>query len=243
MTDRPRSCLRLLLPAVLLIAACAQRPPAAPREVRPPTPLPEALYRAAAREGAAVYRIDPRRSLVLIQVGRAGVMRNLGHDHVIASRDLDGFVLISDDPSASRADLRMPLHTLIVDDAELRERAGLDPQVPEAAIEDTTRNMLDRVLEPHIYPPLELRAQFASVHDEPPSLSVSITLHGTAFDYLLPVRLDLAPERLIASGSMTVKHADFGLAPFTAAGGLLKVAEEIELRYELVADRWPLADP
>jgi hypothetical protein len=38
---------------------------------------------------------------------------------------------------------------------------------------------------------------------------------------------------------LTVRHADFGLAPFSAAGGLLRVAEDIELEFELVANRWP----
>jgi hypothetical protein len=75
--------------------------------------LPQSVYADAASEGRAVYRIEPEQSLVLMHVGRSGTMKSAGHDHVIASRDVDGYVLIDDDDSASQADLRMPLKSLI----------------------------------------------------------------------------------------------------------------------------------
>jgi len=34
---------------------------------------------------------------------------------------------------------------------------------------------------------------------------------------------------------MTLAHADFGLEPFSAAGGLLRVAEDIGVEFELQA--------
>jgi len=36
---------------------------------------------------------------------------------------------------------------------------------------------------------------------------------------------------------MTVQHGDFGLTPFSAAGGLLRVAEDIEIVFEIVASK------
>jgi hypothetical protein len=227
------------LPAITLLVACVQRPPLPPTEVYETTPLPEAAYAEAASRGEAVYRVESQQSLVLIRVGRAGSMQNLGHDHVIASRDLDGFILAADDPSASRADLRMPLQSLIVDNSEFRERFGLDPDVPAKAIDGTTNNMQQKVLQSAFYPNVEVTARFASINDQPPTMSVSITLHGTAFEYTVPVMIALDSSRLTANGSLTVRHADFGLTPFSAAGGLLRVAEDIELEFALVANRWP----
>ena len=46
-------------------------------------------------------------------------------------------------------------------------------------------------------------------------------------------------EELSVSGSMSVAHADFGLTPFSAAGGLLRVAEDIDVVFDLVAIRKP----
>jgi polyisoprenoid-binding protein YceI len=207
-------------------------------EVYAPTPLPTVAYRDAARQGAAVYRIDPKHSLLLIHVGRAGAMKNIGHDHVIASEDLDGFVLIADDAAASRADLQLPLPRLIVDKAEYRTRFGLEPDVPVSAIEGTTRNMQDKVLESDRYPVVDVSARFSSVHDDPPTIGVSITLHGATFEYIVPVQLDIVPGRITAKGTMSVSHADFGLQPFSAAAGLLRIADVIDLDFELLANRW-----
>jgi hypothetical protein len=200
--------------------------------------LPQSVYADAASEGRAVYRIEPEQSLVLMHVGRSGTMKSAGHDHVIASRDVDGYVLIDDDDSASQADLRMPLKSLIVDDTTYRERYGLDGDVSESTVEGTTRNMQDKVLQSEWYPVVEVHAQFAAAEDKPPLFGVAITLHGATFDYLVPVQLEIDPDKLTASGSMTVRHSDFDLVPFSAAGGLLKVADEVAIEFELVATRW-----
>ena len=37
---------------------------------------------------------------------------------------------------------------------------------------------------------------------------------------------------------MAVQHGDFGLTPFSAAGGLLRVADQLDIEFELTAVRW-----
>jgi hypothetical protein len=227
------------LAAALFLASCAHQAPPPPDTVHEAKALPQSVYADAASEGRAVYRVVPKQSLVTMRVGRAGTMKSAGHDHVIASTDVDGYVLVDDDDSASRADLRMPLQSLIVDDAQYRARYGFEGDVSESTIEGTTRNMQDKVLQSEWYPVVEVHAQFAAAGDKPPLLSVAITLHGTTFDYLVPVQLDIASDRMTVTGSLAVQHSDFGLVPFSAAGGLLKVADEVAIDFELVAARWP----
>ena len=218
---------------LLALASCAQpeRVPDAPAKPL----LPEDSYIEAARQGAAVYRIQAAESHVLVRVGRTGALKNLGHDHAIASEDIEGLVLISDDPSASRADLLVPLQRLVVDGPEYRAQLGLEDEVSESAIDGTTSNMQDKVLESATFPWAQVSARFASAQSDPPTLSVSVTLHGITFEYLVPVDLQVKPDRLVIRGDMTMQHEDFGLTPFSAAGGLLRVAEALELRFFLVA--------
>jgi polyisoprenoid-binding protein YceI len=221
-----------LLP-VALIAACAQ-PKWVPGDTAAP-PLPERVYQQAARKGDAVYRVDPQQSRIFLRTGRDGPMKAAGHDHVIASTDVDGLVLLSRDPGKSRADLRLPLQRLVVDDPANRERFGLEPELPESAIEGTTRNMQDKVLESSAFPWAVVDVQVLSMQGAQADLDVSVTVHGTTFDYRVPAVLAIDSERLGVSGTMTVSHADFGLTPFSAAGGLLRVADDIEVVFDLVA--------
>jgi len=222
-----------ILPLLLALAGCVKPVPAPQAPAGPQ--LPEAAYVEAARQGAAVYRIEAAESRVLVRVGRAGRMKNLGHDHVIASENVQGFVMLHDDPAASRADLLIPLQRLIVDKAEYRELMGLEGEVSDSSIEGTSSNMQDKVLESGIYPWVQVSARFASAQSDPPVLNVSMTLHGASFEYLVPVDLQVEPDRLVIKGEMTMQHADFGLTPFSAAGGLIKVAEQLELQFLLVA--------
>ena len=224
-----------LLPAVLL-AACAQPPSQAPAETAPP-PLPERVYRDAARAGEAVYRVDPRRSRVLMRTGREGSMKAAGHDHVIASVDVEGLVLVSADPGRSRADLRLPLQKLVVDEPAYRERFGLEPELTQSAIEGTARNMQDKVLESNLFPWATASIRLLSIEQEKAQLDATVTVHGMSFDYRLPAAISSDPDTLTVNGSLTIRHADFGLTAFSAAGGLLRVAEDIEVVYEVVAER------
>lgn len=233
-----RAVLRLAPPLAVaaLLAACAQPPPYEPGDATAP-PLPEAVYRQAAAAGEAVYRIDSQRSRVFVRTGRDGPMKSAGHDHVIASRNVDGWVLVAADTARSRADLRLPLQRLVVDDPAYRARFGLAPELPDSAIDGTTRNMQEKVLESSRYPWVTASVRVLSMQGTQAQLDVQVSAHGAAFDYQVPATLSVGPEELNVTGSMIVRHADFGLTAFSAAGGLLRVAEEIELVFEMVALR------
>lgn len=226
-----RRVLRIL--PLALLAACAQ-PEWVPGDTSAP-PLPERVYQQAGRNGEAVYRVDPQRSRVFMRTGRDGPMKAAGHDHVIASVDVEGLVLVSSDHGKARADLRLPLQRLVVDDPAYREKFGLEPELPESAIEGTTRNMQEKVLESGRFPWATASVRVSSMQQDRAELEVRVTLHGVSFDYKVPAALAVDAETLTVSGSMTVSHGDFGLAPFSAAGGLLRVAENVEIVLEIVA--------
>jgi hypothetical protein len=224
-----------LLP-VALLAACAQPPPQIPADAMAP-PLPERVYQLAERKGEAVYRVDRERSRIFMRTGRDGPMKAAGHDHVIASADVEGLVLIGADPGESQADLRLPLQQLIVDDRAYRERFGLEPELAESAVAGTTRNMQEKVLESGRFPWVTARVRVLSMEEGQWELDFSVTMHGASFDYRVPAELTVDSETLRVNGSMTIGHADFGLTPFSAAGGLLRVAEDIEIVFEIQAAR------
>ena len=233
-----RSVLRLAPPlaVAVVLAACAQPPPYEPGDAAAP-PLPQDVYRQAADAGEAVYRIDPQQSRVFLRTGRDGPMKSAGHDHIVASRDVEGWVLVADDPAKSRADLRLPLQLLVVDDPAYRERFGLEPELPDGAIEGTTRNMQEKVLEWNQYPWATASVRVLSTQGTQAQFDVKVSAHGAVFDYRVPATLTVGPEELGVNGSMTLRHADFGLTAFSAAGGLLRVAEEVEVVFEIVAER------
>ena len=213
-----------------LLAACGTVQTRPTPLARAPEDFPAGVYAQAAAKGEAVYRIDTASSLVTFTVRRGGSLARLGHDHVVASRSVQGFVA----PTQGRADLYLPLAELTVDEPTLRTEAGLDTQPSAADIEGTRTNMLDKVLRVQEFPYALVQVRDVDA-DHPSTGAVSITLLGTTRTSTVPLTLATIQDGLRATGSMTLKQSDFGIAPFSLLGGALQVLDEFELRFDIRA--------
>jgi polyisoprenoid-binding protein YceI len=218
--------LRLYLLPLLLLAACAAKAPLAP-----PVPLEtgEAWYQQAARSGKKIYPIDSAQSLIAITVRRGGALARLGHDHVVASRSVTGFVA----PDAGRADFHFRLDQMTVDETALRVAAGLDTQPSLDAIEGTRENMLKRVLDAARYPVVLLHAE--RVRGKEGMLRLTVTLHGVARTIDTPVVIEQGKASVTASGELQLRQTDFGITPMSVMGGAMVVQDTMELRFKIVA--------
>lgn len=216
-----------------LLAGCAsvELPPARPGAAALPAGFPEAYYRRAAAQGADVYRVDPAGSIVVIEVRRAGSLARLGHDHVVASHDVAGYVL----PREGRADLAVPLSRLTVDEADLRSESGFDTAPSASDIAGTRSNMLNSVLEAERFPFALIRV--SGVDAAAGRMSVAIELHGVARTLDVPARVETSADRLVVAGRLSLDQSDFGITPYTILGGAIAVRDRVDLRFRIQATR------
>jgi len=225
-----------LVAAILaaLLAACSLQPPRlVTSKPALPAEFPLAHYEQAAARGRQVFTVDPERSRLTIEVRRAGSLARFGHDHIVASHDLRGYVALDE----GRADLLVPLERLAVDEPALREEAGFDTQPSEADIGGTRDNMLDKVLESRRFPFALIRASGAGTGVAGRTIGVSITLHGMTRTLQVPVRIDRATDEIDVSGSLALNQTDFGIKPFSILGGAVRVQDRLELRFRIAARR------
>jgi hypothetical protein len=227
--DAAEGCICSVLLAVVLLAGCAPPPVASTRTVvvAPPVSFPAADYVAAAGAGEPVLAIDPSISMLEIAVGRAGPLAAIGHDHLVASHSLRGFVA----PRLGRADLYVMLDELTVDEPALRDIAGMPKLTDADAIAGTRRNMLEKVLETQKYP----AALIAVRKLQSDLLELRITLKGVTRSQQVPARIEEKDGAITIRGALTLRQSDFGIAPFAALGGALQVADELRLRYVIKA--------
>jgi polyisoprenoid-binding protein YceI len=219
--------------AASLLAGCALlAPEPAPRPAAPvvaPADFPEAHYRQAAEQGKPVFRVDAAASLVVIEVRRSGSLSRLGHDHVVASRDVGGYVA----PEEGRADLYVPLTHLTVDEDRLRAEAGFDTQPTESDIAGTRANMLEKVLEADKFPFALIRVSGAGQGSG--QITVALTLHGQTRTLQVPARIEADGKRVSVSGELSFNQTDFGITPFSLFGGALAVRDAVDLRFRIHA--------
>jgi len=200
-----------------------------------PNGFPLAVYRDAEARGDVVYRIDSATSTAVVRVGKSGPLAQFGHDHIIASHDLTGYAWLPGGAYTligARADLYLPLATLVVDEAEQLNAAGIDTTPSAADIDGTQTNML-KSLEADAYPWLIISVAMTSAE----ALFVNLTLHGVTRSYRIPADIVVSDDKLRVAGEFTLRQSDHGITPFSTLGGALSVEDELAVRFELHARR------
>ena len=219
---------------MVLLAACASQVAEAPRaDTQASGSLPEDYYHRLVAKGVAVFRVDPAGSLLIMEVRRGGSLARLGHDHVVASHDVVGYLA----PDAGRADLLVPLDALVVDEPALRAAAGFDTQPSAAAIAGTRRNMLEKVLETDRYPVATIAVKAGLAAASPQQLPIAITLHGTTATVDAFAQVDKAPDEVTVTGTAAIDQSRFGITPFSVLGGALAVQDRVAIRFRIRARR------
>ena len=193
---------------------------------------------AAMRTGTRTLQVDPERTVVTVVVRRAGPLARLGHDHVITSADEAGSVRLGKTPADSSFELTLPVDRLEVDLPAARAAAGMEfaASVPDDARAGTRHNMLRaEVLDAQGFPAITLRSSAASGVWPQPIVRVAVTLKGVEREQEIPVVVERDADSLTARGELRLNQTDFGITPFSVAGGAIRVADTLEIRFEIAA--------
>ncbi len=236
-------CKRLMF--AVLIAGLSSCHTPAPQITPAPQPLPEFPYdKYLPAPGSIIYRIDGEHSRADVLVRRGGSLARFGHDHVVTSAGMTGYVLLATNEfTHSRADLRLALDALVVDDPDLRKQYGLDTQPSAQDVEKTRENMRVRVLQTDHWPQAHLNIQITGGTQDAPEAQLTIYLHGQ--EHRTPITfkaVGLESAHLVVTGSFSMLQSDYGIQPFSVLGGGLQVLDPIEVNYRLEADRLDDAD-
>jgi len=224
---------KFLWPLMLLVAGCAvppQQPPAVPPAGAPPTA-------AAALPSESWILVS---SHLEVRVYRDGPMQKLGHNHLISSDAVEGSIELRKPLTKSGFDLRLPLESLVVDDASARDGAGGDfvNPVPQKDRDATRRNMLgESVLDAASQAVLRLTAEELSGEPGSYQARVRVALRGGARVISVPFTVNIEGSSLSAHANVRLTHADLGLVPFTVALGALRVRDDFEVDLKLEARR------
>ena len=215
----------------VLLAACVaveQAPP--PREAAP-ADFPENVYLKAAAT-TPVYRIDPSRSLIQVLVYREGALAKMGHDHVVASREVRGYALLPAGLAQAGADFYFPVAALSMDEPELRRSAGFTSEISAEDIENTRLRML-RLLEAGQHPFAQIRAARATGTPPDLVLGAELTLHGVTRALNLPAKLSVDDGRFSIEGETDILQTDYNITPFSVLGGALAVKDSLRVIFRI----------
>ncbi|MBO0724652.1 MAG: YceI family protein [Blastocatellia bacterium] len=178
------------------------------------------------------YTIVPSESSFWVSVGKAGLFSALAHDHEIGVKRFSGRVVVPE-AGASGGSLEME-----VDATSLEV---LDKNPSEEDKKKIFNSMHNEVLESAKHPKITFKSVSVSdvkqTGDGAYSFVVNgdLALRGATKRIAVPVAATITPQQLRATGKYTLKQTDYGIKPYSAAGGAVKVKDEIVVNFNIVA--------
>jgi hypothetical protein len=228
---KPTVYVLLLIMLSGLLAACAVRPvPDTETYTRAVLePVPE-----KAPSGVR-YLVDTAQSDIRIITYPDG---RFGHAHVISGAALRGEVILPQDHHQTWIDLAIRVGDLQVDEPSWRTDEHFDPEMSERAITGTRDNMLsEQVLHATQYPEIRIRSNQATGPRWQPDIQAQITLAGKTRELTVPVSVHQTDDELEVTGRLQINQSEFGIEPFSALGGVLRVADNVLIRFRIYARR------
>lgn len=176
------------------------------------------------------YLTDLRTSRFTIRAFAGGMLSALGHNPIFAVRDYSGEVRFDPETGEGAAlSLRIKAASLeVTNDVSSKDRQEIE------------RTMHEQVLESDTYPEITYDCPSASPRRSGEgqfevALNGSMTLHGVTRQQPITARIVASPATLRAFGEFTISQQQYGIKPVSVAGGTLKVKDELQCSFDIVA--------
>ncbi len=176
---------------------------------------------------SGTHSLDPKVGKITVNVYRDGLAAKMGHDLVLEVTRWSGRAEVdAENPAASSVQVTIDPRSFEIADA----KGGIKP-LGDKDRADIKKNINDKVLMTSRNP--EIIFQSTEVSGTAPNIKVkgNLTLAGKSRPVLLDVRVDQSSGR--ASGRTTIPQSSFGIKPFSALLGALKVKDSVDIQFDI----------
>lgn len=181
----------------------------------------------------ALYEIDGGMSRFTIRAFAGGLLSGLGHNPVLAIRDMTGEVRY--DPEAlEHSSLTLKINT-----------AGIEVQNTDMSDKDRRemkRAMDQEVLEVARFPLITYRSKAATAGRNGTGrllidINGKLELHGVERPQTVATQLMITGDLLRANGEFTLRQTDYAIKLASVGGSMLKIKDELKCTFDVVARR------
>lgn len=170
----------------------------------------------------------------------AGLFGGLGHSHVISTRDIDGRIVIAEDPTLSSVELMFPVESFEIDNEALRLEEGeaFEKEVSDKDKRGTRKNMLSKkLLDSKNFNNVIVRS--SQWTGELPDILVTaeFTVRDQTNTLEFPASVIAVDDQIVITGNLTLTHAQLRLKPFKAGLGTIRVRDDMEIKFRITSTR------
>ncbi len=164
----------------------------------------------------AIYTLGPDGGTLSVRTGRSGAVAKAGHD-----------LLIEVTAWAATLDLDAPSLALDADSTSLRVREGTGGM---QALDAGDLANIETTINDEVLLRRDIRFRSTAISGDGEALRVAGDL--TLFGSTRPIAFELALTGGRVRGAAVVKQTDFGIKPYSALFGALKVADEVRVEID-----------
>jgi polyisoprenoid-binding protein YceI len=177
------------------------------------------------------YLIDPKGSWFTVRAFATGMLSAFGHNPTTAIPDFQGEIQFGTD-TLEDASLRIVIQAaslVVTDDISTKDRQEIERRMHEEVLEaDSFPEIIYEC--PRVSSVQKLGEGLYSV-----SLDGELALHGVTRSQPVAARVTLKGDRLRTTGEFSMCQSDYGIRPVSAAGGTVKLKDELKLSFDISA--------
>lgn len=196
--------------------------------------LAAVVLAGAAAPAPTAFDVDPARSRVVIEVGKAGALSFIaGHSHTVEAPIRGTLSIDPERPEGAIAALEIRTA-----DLEVRPDGEPPEDVPQVQATMTSERVLDVRRDPTMtFQSRGVRVDRRNGAILELTVKGDLTLHGVTRAIEVPVHLEVGPGTVTARGTFSIKQTDYGITPVSAAGGTVRVKDELRVGFEIEGRR------
>lgn len=166
---------------------------------------------------AGTYKFGPDNASLHVETGRSGAAAKAGHDLIIDVNSWEATLEVGDSSSLS----------LSADPTSLKVREGKGGM---QALKDDDKEDIHKTIDKDVLKKKDISFESSSVETAGEGLKVSgdLALAGKS----KPVTFDVTESGGTVTGSANLKQSDWGIKPYSALFGALKVNDEVRVVVE-----------
>jgi polyisoprenoid-binding protein YceI len=173
---------------------------------------------------AGIYRFGPENGTLAVSTGRTGAVAKAGHDLLLHVTDWEGTLEIGADTAHSRLEVH-------ADGGSLKVQQGTGGV---QALDDGDKANIEQTIDDEVLRRDQITFRSTEVAAADGGLRVTGNL--TLLGHTGPLVFDIAVDDGTLTAAGVVRQTDFGMKPYSALFGALRVADEVRVS---LAAAWP----
>jgi len=180
------------------------------------------------------YSIAGSGSTLEIHVGKDGAFKALGHDHLIAGKEISGEVQF-DAQKIEGSTVRLQIAT--------KSLTVVDPGESEKDRQSVQATMMgEKVLDVAKFPEItftssEISGVKKNAQGWELTISGKLKLHGVEKSLTFPLRVQTENRTLRGAGEISILQTDYGITPVKVGGGTVKVKDKLKITFTIAAHK------